>query len=609
MTRKQKKHFYQILISLLFFVPSFFVPHGWLKIALCAAAFFVCGGEVVIRAVKNILRGSFLDEHFLMTVASVGAFCIGEYAESAGVILFYQVGELFQSIAVSKSRKSISALMDICPEHANVFKGEEFVTVAPAEVAVGDTLLIKPGERIPVDCEVIEGTSYVDTKAITGESAPVSAGLNDRLTGGTVNVDGVLRARAVSTFSDSAVSKILELVEHTSERKSTYESFIHRFAVVYTPIVVLCALALAFLPPLFVGGFTQWLERALSFLVVSCPCALVISVPLSFFGGLGRASSMGILVKGSNFLDALSKCRAMVFDKTGTLTTGGFFVTELLPSGTEEETLLKIAASAEQYSNHPISKAIKEAYQNALLPAENVTELAGRGVSAEICGKTVLAGNAKLMEECGVAFEPVSATGTVAYIAEDGAYQGAIVVADKVKENAKELIVQLKKLGVNRIVMLTGDRTDAAGETAEKIGVFEYYAQLLPQDKVAYMEKILSETKGKAVFVGDGINDAPVLAMADVAVAMGALGSDAAIEAADVVLTDDNLMKLPLAIRLSRETVNIARQNIVFAIGVKLLVLLLSAVGIVGMWAAVFADVGVAVIAILNAMRIMTKRL
>lgn len=609
MTKKQKRLLGKIIIALALFIPSLFVQNVPVKFALTALAFFVCGGEVVLRAAKNIARGNMLDENFLMSIATIGAFCIGEFSEGAAVIMFYQVGELFQSLAVSKSRKSISDLMDICPEHANVLREGEFVSVDPSEVLAGDMILIKPGEKIPVDCCVVEGQSDIDTRAITGETALAPAGEGDKLISGSVNLNGVLKARALCEFQNSAVSKILELVEATSERKSQYESFIHRFAVIYTPVVVACAVLLAIVPPVLGGGFTMWLARALTFLVVSCPCALVISVPLSFFGGLGRASSMGILIKGSNYLEALKKCRAIVFDKTGTLTSGGFFVTEVNPEVTQKEALLKIAASAESFSNHPVSAAVKEAYAGELLQAEDVAELAGRGVSAKINGKQVLAGNKKLMEEYKIEYKESSAVGTVIYVAQDGQFLGSIAVADKVKDNAKELVQRLNDLGIHKTVMLTGDRENAAKAAAEEIGISEYHAELLPQDKVALMSKIISETNGKVIFVGDGINDAPVLAMADVAISMGALGSDAAIEASDIVLTDDNLMKIPAAIKLAGKTVAIVKQNVVLAIGVKFEVLILSAFGFANMWAAVFADVGVAVIAILNAMRIMNKRL
>lgn len=609
MTKKQKRLLGKIIIALALFIPSLFVQNVPVKFALTALAFFVCGGEVVLRAAKNIARGNMLDENFLMSIATIGAFCIGEFSEGAAVIMFYQVGELFQSLAVSKSRKSISDLMDICPEHANVLREGEFVSVDPSEVLVGDMILIKPGEKIPVDCCVIEGQSDIDTRAITGETALTPIGEGDKLISGSVNLNGVLKARALCEFQNSAVSKILELVEATSERKSQYESFIHRFAVIYTPVVVACAVLLAIVPPVLGGSFTMWLARALTFLVVSCPCALVISVPLSFFGGLGRASSMGILIKGSNYLEALKKCRAIVFDKTGTLTSGGFFVTEVNPEGTQKGELLKIAASAESFSNHPVSAAVKEAYAGELLQAEDVAELAGRGVSAKINGKQVLAGNKKLMEEYRIEYKESSAVGTVIYVAQDGQFLGSIAVADKVKDNAKELVQRLNDLGIHKTVMLTGDRENAAKAAAEEIGISEYHAELLPQDKVALMSKIISETNGKVIFVGDGINDAPVLAMADVAISMGALGSDAAIEASDIVLTDDNLMKIPAAIKLAGKTVAIVKQNVVLAIGVKFAVLILSAFGFANMWAAVFADVGVAVIAILNAMRIMNKRL
>ncbi len=604
MTKKQKKLLYKILAAVSLLLPSFFIPNPCISLALSIASFLVCGGEVMVRAGKNMFGKSCMNEHFLMTVASIGAFAIGEWTEGTAVMLFYQVGELFQSVAVSKSRKSISDLMQICPEHANIFRNNDVVTLDPAQVQVGDLLLIKPGERIPVDCIVVEGFSDIDTKAITGESVPVPVFAGSVLTSGSVNVNGVLKAEATATFQNSAVSKILELVENTSQRKTKYESFIHRFALVYTPIVVYSALALAILPTIFLGNFTEWLRRALTFLVVSCPCALVISVPLSFFGGLGRAASMGILIKGTEFLDALSRCRAIAFDKTGTLTTGCFSVTEIFPCGMKKDALLTLAASAEQFSGHPISAAIKNACKKELLPAENVQEVPGKGVVAMVDGKRIIAGNRAWMEENDISFTPESAHGAAVYVAADGAFCGTIIVADQVKAHAKELIQQLGCLGIRRTVMLTGDKEDTAKSVAETIGLSEYHAQLLPQDKVHMFEKILSETEGKVAFVGDGINDAPVLALADVAIAMGVLGSDAAIEAADIVLTDDNLLKIPLAIRLSCKTVGIVKQNIVLAIGIKVLVLILSALGFANMWVAVFADVGVAMLAILNAMRI-----
>ncbi len=492
MTKKQKRLLGKIIIALALFIPSLFVQNVPVKFALTALAFFVCGGEVVLRAAKNIARGNMLDENFLMSIATIGAFCIGEFSEGAAVIMFYQVGELFQSLAVSKSRKSISDLMDICPEHANVLREGEFVSVDPSEVLAGDMILIKPGEKIPVDCCVVEGQSDIDTRAITGETALAPAGEGDKLISGSVNLNGVLKARALCEFQNSAVSKILELVEATSERKSQYESFIHRFAVIYTPVVVACAVLLAIVPPVLAAASPCGL-RARSPFWWTRPCALVISVPLSFFGGLGRASSMGILIKGSNYLEALKKCRAIVFDKTGTLTSGGFFVTEVNPEGIQKEELLKIAASAESFSNHPVSAAVKEAYAGELLQAEDVAELAGRGVSAKINGKQVLAGNKKLMEEYKIEYKESSAVGTVIYVAQDGQFLGSIAVADKVKDNAKELVQRLNDLGIHKTVMLTGDRENAAKAAAVEIGISEYHAELLPQDKVALMSKIISE--------------------------------------------------------------------------------------------------------------------
>lgn len=609
MTKKQKRILYSIIISAILFMSSLFVENSYIKLSLSLIAFLVCGGKVIVRAAKNIVSGNMLDENFLMTVASVGAFFVGEISEGVAVMLFYQIGELFESIAVSKSRKSISEVMDICPEHANVFRDGEYVSSDPAEVVVGDTILIKPGERIPIDCVVLSGKSDIDTRVITGESAYVSVSEGDTLISGSVNVNGVLTAQATCEFQNSAVSKILELVENAGERKSKYESFIHRFAIIYTPVVVALAIILAIVPPLFLGDFSEWIHRSLTFLVVSCPCALVISVPLSFFGGLGRASSMGILIKGAGFLEAISKCSTIVFDKTGTLTTGSFYVDKIYPYGIDEDTLLQIAASAENCSNHPVSVAIKEAYKGILLPVDNAIELAGRGISVIINEKVVLVGNTKLMEENNIEFEENNSSGTIIHISEDGVYLGSIAISDRVKENAKKLIEDLNGLGINRAVMLTGDRECAAKAVADEVGISEYYSSLLPQDKVDKMAEIISQTSGKVVFAGDGINDAPVLAMADISVSMGVLGSDAAIEASDIVLTDDNLMKIPLCIKLANKTLSVVRQNIVFTLSVKFAVLVLSALGFADMWAAVFADVGVAMLAILNAMKIMNKHI
>ena len=589
----------------------------WIRFALYTAAYLVVGGSVLLRAAKNIAHGRIFDENFLMTVATIGAYLIGEYREAVAVMLFYQVGELFEHYAVGKSRKSIAELMNIRPDHAVLLKEDgTAVTVEPSEVKTGDIIVITAGERIPLDGVVTMGQSSVDTSALTGESVPRDVNCGDDVLSGCINMTGLLHVRVTKEYGESTVAKILELVENASSKKSKSENFITRFAAYYTPVVVIGAVLLAVVPPLFIKGetFAQWIYRALNFLIVSCPCALVISVPLSFFGGIGGASRKGILIKGSNYLEALADVEIAVFDKTGTLTKGKFEVTEI--HGDREEELLALAAMAEKYSNHPIAQSICRAYRERIpeevreqwenLPCTDVKELAGHGVQAVIDGHTVSCGNAKLMESVGVDINCPEKDGcTVLHLASDGAYRGCVLLEDTIKPDAETAIKRLKESGVKKTVMLTGDSEAVGKRVAEALGLDEYHAKLLPADKVEAVETLLSEKseKGKLVFVGDGMNDAPVLARADIGVAMGGLGQDAAIEAADVVIMTDEPSKLADAIAVSKKTLRIVRQNIVFALGVKVVVLLLSAVGYVGLWAAVFADVGVSVIAILNSMR------
>ena len=578
----------------------------------------VIGWDVLYNAGRNIVRGQVFDENFLMALATVGAFFTGEYAEAVFVMLFYQVGELFQDYAVGKSRRSIAALMDIRPDVANLAGPDGTVTaVDPEDVAVGDTIVVKPGERVPLDGLVLEGRSTLDTAALTGESVPREIQPGDTVLSGCINQRGLLRLRVTKPFSESTVARILDLVENASEKKSRSEQFITRFARYYTPCVVLAALALFAVPslllllpapPAFLAGtvWSQWLHRALVFLVISCPCALVISVPLSFFGGIGGASRCGILVKGSNYLEALAHADTVVFDKTGTLTRGIFAVTAVHPAqGISEDQLLEYAALTEQWSDHPISQSLRAACPAALDPARvtEVEEIAGHGVTARVDGHTVAVGNSRLMERMGVNALPCELPGTLVHVTVDGFYAGHIVISDLPKDDARAAIASLRTQGVRRIVMLTGDTDAVAAHTAAQLGVDEYRAELLPGDKVEATEALLAEAAGKLAFVGDGINDAPVLSRADVGIAMGAMGADAAIEAADIVLMDDHPSKIAVAISIARRTMTIVRQNIIFALGVKALVLLLGALGYAGMWAAVFADVGVAVIAILNAMR------
>ena len=603
----------RIAASAVLLVAAVLIPYeGPWRFVLFLPAYFVIGWDVLWKAARNIAHGQVFDENFLMALATVGAFCTGffgegQYPEAVFVMLFYQVGELFQGYAVGKSRKSIASLMDIRPDYANVERDGQLTQVDPEEVAVGDTITVKAGERVPLDGVVLEGQSMVNTSALTGESVPRQVQPGDDVISGCVNQSGLLRVRVTKPFGESTVQKILDLVENSSSKKAKAENFITKFARYYTPIVVFCALALALVPPLFVGDWVGWVQKALIFLVVSCPCALVISVPLSFFGGIGGASRQGILVKGGNYLEVLANTEIVVFDKTGTLTKGVFNVTAIHPEEYSESGLLEMAALAESYSDHPISRSLKEAWGQELDASRvgEVEELSGRGVRAQVDGKTVCAGNDKLMEEIGVKWHPCHHVGTTVHVAVEGKYIGHIVISDEVKPDAKEAIAALKAQGVKKTVMLTGDAKAVGESVAKDLGLDEAYTQLLPGDKVERVEALLSQKspKGKLAFVGDGINDAPVLSRADIGIAMGALGSDAAIEAADIVLMDDKPSKIAKAMEISQRTLRIVRQNIVFALAVKLLVLALTPFGIANMWEAVFADVGVMVIAILNASR------
>lgn len=659
MSKKLKKRIKRVAIGAVVYLIAVLLKHllipeqlWYLALPLFLAAYAVIGGDVVKKAVMNIGKGQVFDENFLMMVATVGAFFTGEFDEAVAVMLFYQVGECFQSYAVNKSRKSITGLMDIRPDYANVLADGDFTKTDPENVRIGDTILVKPGERIPLDGVVTKGSSLLDTKALTGESLPREVAKGDAVISGCVNRNGLLEIEVTKEYGQSTVAKILELVENAGSRKAETENFITKFARYYTPVVVFCALALAILPPLMLGGgWKEWIYRALSFLVISCPCALVISIPLSFFGGLGGASKQGILIKGSNYLEALAQTEMVVMDKTGTLTKGNFAISRINPvADISKAELLRLAAYAESFSDHPISQSICEAYCTGIAdegwntddssavkyagtddvmkaikkealpekkdPAQagsridksrvsNVEELAGHGVKALVDGSEILAGNDKLMKAQSISYQPVEEAGTVIYLAKDGIYLGYLLIEDEKKPDAALAVSQLQKSGVKRIVMLTGDQRKVAEKVAGELGITEYFAELLPGDKVDRVEELFKSKreKGKLVFVGDGINDAPVLARADIGIAMGGMGSDAAIEAADVVIMTDEPSKIAQAMRISKRTLAIVKQNIVFAIGVKVLVLLLAAVGIASMWAAVFADVGVAVIAILNAMR------
>ena len=612
MNRRQKRALLTILVSAALLIAAAVITHifslpWWAELLIFLVPYGIIGWDSLRKAVLGILHGEIFDENFLMSVATIGAFAIGEYLEAVFVMLFYRVGELFESIAVGRSRRSISALMDIRPDSANVEREGEILEVDPADVQVDEIIVIKPGERVPLDGIVAEGVSSLNTTALTGESLPRDVGPGDGVISGCVNINGLLRVRVTREYGESTVAKILELVESSAASKARTENFITRFARVYTPVVVGCAVLLAVLPPLIDGAWSTWIYRALSFLVVSCPCALVISVPLSFFGGIGGASRRGILIKGSNYLEALADSEIAVFDKTGTLTEGSFRVTACRGTGVSDEVLLETAALAESYSDHPIALSIREAWggQPDLSRLSEVTERAGEGVCALVDGRRVCVGNQKLMRFCGVDCNSVKAPGTVIHVAIEGSYAGYLVISDRVKPNAAAAIRALREVGVSRTVMLTGDRRESGEAAAAELGIDQVYAELLPADKVEQVEKLLGEKsrRGKLLFVGDGINDAPVLSRADVGVAMGVLGSDAAIEAADVVLMDDDPRKIAEAVRISRRTRRIVVENIVFALAVKVIVLLLIALGWANMWAAVFADVGVSVLAILNAVR------
>ncbi|MCM1059800.1 MAG: cadmium-translocating P-type ATPase [Eubacterium sp.] len=616
MTKKQKKTLIRIiasacLLAAAYTLTYFFSFEWWIELLIFLVPYGVIGWDILLKAGRNIAHGQIFDENFLMCIATVGAFAIREYPEAVFVMLFYQVGELFQSYAVGKSRRSISEMMNIRPDYANINRGGQLVQIDPEEVKIGDTIIVKPGERVPLDGVIISGSSSLDTAALTGESVPREAEEGDDVISGCVNISGVLEIRVTKEFGQSTVSKILDLVENSSSKKAKAENFITKFARYYTPCVVIAALILAVLPPLISGGgWGEWIERALIFLVISCPCALVISVPLSFFGGIGGASKNGILVKGGNYLEVLSKTEYVVFDKTGTLTKGVFNVTAVHPDKCSENELLELAAAAECYSDHPISRSLKEAYAKEIDTGRlgEIKELSGHGVEAYIDGKRVSVGNDKLMEKEGVKWHPCHNVGTTVHVAVNGEYLGHIVISDEIKQDSENAIKDLKLAGVKKTVMLTGDAKEVGEDIAKKLGLDEVHTQLLPADKVEQTEKLLNEKQsGALAFVGDGINDAPVLSRADIGIAMGAIGSDAAIEAADIVLMDDKPSKIAVAIKIAKRTMRIVRQNIVFALAVKLLVMIMGAFGAANMWEAVFADVGVSVIAILNSMRAMKK--
>lgn len=613
MSRKMSKQLIKIIISLLLVVISLLLKFDTELYSniLYVIAYIIVGYDIVLKAVRNIFKGKVFDENFLMTVATIGAFCIGEFPEAVAVMLFYQIGELFQSYAVDRSRKSVASLMDIRPDYANVYREDEIERVDPDEVNIGEIILVKPGEKIPLDGIVVDGESMLNTQALTGESVPRKVTVNDEVLSGCINNDGILKIKVSKEFEESTVSKILDLVENASSIKSKSENFISKFAKYYTPIVVIVSVALAVIPPLVIKEalFSDWLYRALSFLVVSCPCALVISIPLSFFGGIGAASKIGVLIKGSNYLEALASAEIVVCDKTGTLTEGVFKVQKIDAIGYSDDELLRYAAYAEGFSNHPISISLKQAYNkeiNEKLVTET-QEISGKGVLAKVDGKMVLVGNEKIMKEYNIKFQKSEETGTIVYVAINDEFAGTILIADKIKEDSYKAVKLFKNNNVKKVVMLTGDRDNISESVANELNLDEYHAELLPQDKVSWVEKLMTQKSsgGKLIFVGDGINDAPVLALSDIGVAMGGLGSDAAIEAADVVIMTDEPSKIASSVQISKKTMRIVKQNIVFAIAVKIGVLIFSAFGVSTMWEAVFADVGVSVLAIVNALRVL----
>lgn len=611
MTKKEKKNLIRIIISGLLFALSFIFKTKYVVFGILLVSYIIIGYDVLLKAFRNIKRGKIFDENFLMSIATIGAICISDMREAVAVMLFYQIGELFQSYAVNKSRKSIIELMDIRPDYANVIRNGKHEKVDPNEVNIEEIILVKPGEKIPLDGVIVEGKSLLNTVALTGESVPRSVKENDEVLSGCINNEGILKIKVTKKFGDSTVSKILDLVENASNRKSKSEAFITKFAKYYTPIVCGIALVVAIFPPLILKEpFNTWIYKALSFLVVSCPCALVISIPLSFFGGLGASSNIGVLVKGSNYLEALSNVDIVVCDKTGTLTEGVFKVQEINAVGISNEELLKMTAYAENFSNHPISISLKEAYGKKI-DSSKVTkarEIVGKGIYAKVLGKDVYVGNDKLLKELEIKIDKVNKTGTVIYTVIDNKYCGYILISDKIKEDSYKMIKSLKKNNISKIVMLTGDRENISKSISNELKLDEYYAELLPQDKVSITEKIMHEKDGNLLFIGDGINDAPVLALSDIGVSMGSLGSDAAIEASDIVIMTDEPSKISDVIKISKKTMKIVRENIVFAISIKIAVLILSLLGIATMWSAVFADVGVSVIAILNSLRILNVK-
>ena len=611
-----KKKLYKIIISAILFIIALVVPFQniWINRAIYLISYIIVGFEILKKAVRNIKRGKVFDENFLMSVATIGAFAIQEFPEAVAVMLFYQIGELFQDYAVDKSRKSISDLMDLRPDYANVLRNGKEEKIDPDGVKIDEIIIVKPGEKVPLDGVIIEGNSFIDTKGLTGEPKPRRVAESDEILSGCINLEGILKIRVKKEYDESTVSKILELVENASSKKSKSEKFITKFAKYYTPIVVIIAIFLALIPPLIIKNatFSDWLYRALSFLVVSCPCALVISIPLSFFGGIGGASKNGILIKGSNYLEALSNLETVVFDKTGTLTEGVFKVQKINSIGISDEDLLEIAAYAEWYSNHPIAKSVKQEYSKNVeeVKIKNVKEITGKGILASIDEKQVLIGNEKLMQEYNINYEKSKEVGTILYIAIDNVFSGTILISDKIKDDSVKCIELIKTNGIKQTIMLTGDKKEIAENISKKLGIDKVHSELLPDEKVKKMEELLkNKTQNKKIaFVGDGINDAPVLALADIGIAMGGLGSDSAIEAADIVIMTDEPSKISIAIKISKKTMKIVRENIIFAITIKIIVLILSALGIATMWEAVFADVGVAIIAILNSLRMLNKK-